>query len=762
MKNFLLLLTILILGSLRLVIAQYNGVVNTDVSEITSEIQSSYDVIKFSEEYFTEELGKPQLPVKALKYIIPVDKKVSNVIINSSNKQVLSDTYDIFPAQPPVIFGKYEPFIEPDSTIYNSITPYPNKLVEIITDDFIMGYRIVTLRFYPLEYIPIQKKINLYTSINFTIELVDNLDPIVLPKKQSRFRYELVKSFIKTSITNPDDFETSGGGALQIIPVSISEKSLNFGTSPSLIGTIPDYVIITNNRDIDGNDLDTLNGKNMVQTFHVLADWKTRKGIPAIVITTDEISINYPGCDLSEKIRNYLIDAYENWGSLFILLGGDVNIIPARYGLNNGKNVTDLYYATTSGIWNPNGNDIFGEYSESVDQNPEHFLGRASVENIAEAQTFINKVIEYEKINNPTINTDYVKNVLLVGPTYKHDDSDPDPQPYGQQVQTEVYDSTLSSDIKAHTWRMYDEFTPYFLLDSNFEEILNKANLLAAMQNGGNSGLGYFHIISHYDHGNPYSIGASSSIQHELIYRQDVDTLTNGPHYQILFNQSCEPNEFNKDCFGEHYINNPNGAGVAYMGNSAMASGAPNFCKKRFKAFFNSLYNIGNNPYYNGGYYLGIAFVKAGQNGNSSNPSDKLFNLLGDPEMPIWTNTPDTFIVSYNTDTISNVNNHLTITVSNLTDSIDVTVCLYKENEVYAYQTIFSSGTQEVFDFDIAPNTPGNLDITVTAHNYIPYEDLIPVNITGSHLYISETLINDTIGGNTDLKIDARETIAEK
>ncbi len=85
-----------------------------------------------------------------------------------------------------------------------------------------MGYHIVTLRFYPVEYVPAEQKINLYTNIDFTIEYESNPQPIQLPLRQSARRQKLVESFIKSSVENSDDFEIVTGGDQEIIP----EKNL--------------------------------------------------------------------------------------------------------------------------------------------------------------------------------------------------------------------------------------------------------------------------------------------------------------------------------------------------------------------------------------------------------------------------------------------------------------------------------------------------------------------------------------------------------
>ena len=146
----------------------------------------------------------------------------------------------------------------------------------------------------------------------------------------------------------------------------------------------------------------------MKDIFRIFADWKTKKGIPAIIETVEEISATYAGSDIQEKIRNYLVDVKRNYGSMFVLLGGDTNVIPARvkksrYSKNKDWVAVDFYYTCVdNGNWNKNGNNIYYEadkidYEDSKDWGVSFKLGRAPVETLEEAEVFVNKVILYEK-----------------------------------------------------------------------------------------------------------------------------------------------------------------------------------------------------------------------------------------------------------------------------------------------------------------------------------------------------------------------------
>ena len=132
--------------------------------------------------------------------------------------------------------------------------------------------------------------------------------------------------------------------------------------------------------------------------------------MPAIIKTTEEIMNEYPGSDLPERIRNYLIACYHKWGAgLYVLLGGDYNIIPAKQFVSRAdidiQVVVDLYYATTDGNWN------ITNYIDTVGYSVNSFQGRAPVENLQEAETFVRKVLMYEKAEG--VNISYYNNLLV-------------------------------------------------------------------------------------------------------------------------------------------------------------------------------------------------------------------------------------------------------------------------------------------------------------------------------------------------------------
>ncbi|HBX53090.1 MAG TPA: hypothetical protein DEH02_18660 [Bacteroidales bacterium] len=552
MRNRIFILLMLVLFFLQ-AYGQYNGTVTTNLSELNFSQQDGYDIIQFKSNLTTEETGAPQLPVKILKYILPLDIKVSGVVVINSVIEQINGQFNIFPFQPPVPVSitTSSDFVDPNPVIYNSTNPYPNIRVEIIDDGYPMDYHVVTLKFYPVEYLPASKIVKLYKQINFTISYETAASSVQIPKRISRFSYDIGQSLISAVVENKSDLSSVQGGGLNISNNPPSSFALKF--LPSLSTGEPDYIIITNDM--------------FKEYFKPLADWKTRKGITTLIVTVEEISANFHGSDLAEKIRNYLIHVHSEWGTKFILLGGDIDIIPVRIGFSTyyGNWETDLYYSTVMGNWNANGNSIFGEGTDGVDVNPVFFLGRAPVSAlnlqanppINDVATFVKKVISYEQLKEygtgTIINKNYVNNFLFLSAYL----SNP-PNVCFSSISADLENGNtyLSSNIKV--LRLYDDYLNSLWnttgTDQHFAE-LSKSNVIDALKNGSSLFPAQkFHIVYHMDHSKESNMGTSSNCHNQRIDCGDMDDLNNGPFYQILFTNGCEPNHFFKNSISKHYI----------------------------------------------------------------------------------------------------------------------------------------------------------------------------------------------------------------
>jgi len=331
MKTKLYFIAILLFAGIYAIQAQVKGEVKFKMKDIKIMKENGFDRFFTDENFYIVDPGSPALPVLLKSYLIPLD--ADNVTVNLQNisKQKEIGQYLVYPAQPPVPVGNNKDmgFVAPNPKIYESDSIFPNKLAEIVSDDNYLGYRIITVRLYPVEYNPKTSELFI-CNFNFRIDYVTNTKPGKgnETQTQSLYRYELNKKSVKSRVDNPeavDSYDTKvqkvmqGNTTVFDFSTPSNENSSMLRSSVSVVNErIPDYIIIT---------CDSLKS-----AFQSLIDWKTKKGIFTITATTESISANYSGSDLQEKIRNYLIDAKRKWGyGLYVLLGGDVNIIPARF-----------------------------------------------------------------------------------------------------------------------------------------------------------------------------------------------------------------------------------------------------------------------------------------------------------------------------------------------------------------------------------------------------------------------------------------------
>lgn len=298
--------------------------------------------------------GVPELPVCVVSLVIPVDQSIYNVAVNYLSSQVPGE-YAIYPVQPPMLTngGQAPPFVPCRTGIYRSREPYPGKLYDIIGDGNLAGFHIVTLALYPVQYRPSSGSLELCTSMEVTVTTCPNqADPLPVSRR-SAWLEEEIEALVRSLVANPEAVLSEGvkqnvvkatdrGGGLVPGPMKITSL-------PSVESMPVDYLIITN--------------QAMADTFQKLADWKTKKGVITQVRTVEWVAQNYSGCDLQERIRRFIQDAYSLWGTGYVLLAGDHQVVPVR----NGEAVpTDLYYGDIASSepsynWNRDGDDVFGE-----------------------------------------------------------------------------------------------------------------------------------------------------------------------------------------------------------------------------------------------------------------------------------------------------------------------------------------------------------------------------------------------------------------
>ncbi|MFZ2955634.1 MAG: C25 family cysteine peptidase [Candidatus Ozemobacteraceae bacterium] len=354
--------------------------------------------------------------------------------------------------------------------------------------------------------------------------------------------------------------------------------------------------------------------------FQQLADWKTSKGVPAKVITLEEILKASPTGDVPFRIREFLKDAYKTWNVKWILLGADTEdsegkLILPRYvhsTLSGGENIpSDLYFANFDGTWDGNNNGVYGELKDNVDLAPEVHIGRASVDSREEASVFVQKVLAYEK--NPP--RQWVRKALLVGANLDINTSG--------QKEIEVLEKEVFQGFK---------------LEKTSEDKGTSSDKVKSLMDNFNP-----HFVNVIAHGAPEGFEANGFFNLE-----EADKLQNTFPF-IYTAMSCLTSYFDKDCLAEHFMANPKGGAVAYWACSRYGWYQPRnegyyystlLIKDFYQLLFRDPKDVSN--------HMGEAITRARMKYiPEANKADGAFrwvifgmNLLGDPEMPVWTDEP--------------------------------------------------------------------------------------------------------------------------
>jgi hypothetical protein len=398
-----------------------------------------------------------------------------------------------------------------------------------------------------------------------------------------------------------------------------------------------------------------------------------------------------------------------------------------------------LYFAGLNGNWGLNGNHIYGQIADSADMYSDVYVGRASVYTIAQAQNFVSKVLTYEK--NPP--TSYLTKMLL---------------PTG--ILWSSYEERPMQDSIA---RMTPT-PPWFdakLYERNGN--LSRQRMIDSM----NVGYGMGAWEGHGNEDGIYYNGGSSP----YLTSTDADGLTNGTKQGIAISIACFCGAWDEkpggDCFAEHLVNRVGGGLIGAMFNSRYGWGAyvngyvPGPSERLDTTYYAKIFEAG---LYKMGQVLAVdkdcwvPYADMGAQYEYTRWCLYELNLLGDPELPLWTNVPANLTVNYPA-VIQIGNQNVTVTVMGGGSPVNnALVCLQKGTETYAYGYTNSSG-QVVLN--VAPTTPGTMNITVTAKNYYPFEGTIQVQQStyAYVMYLKSSISDPAPGGNNDGILNPGESV---
>ena len=125
-------------------------------------------------------------------------------------------------------------------------------------------------------------------------------------------------------------------------------------------------------------------------------------------------------------------------------------------------------------------------------------------------------------------------------------------------------------------------------------------------------------------------------------------------------------------------------------------------------------------------------------------------NLMGDPAVLLWTDTPSNFNVNHpNVINISSNLMDITITDESSQPVESAWVTILKGNDEIFETTLSDENGSVSFNWDGAISS-GDITLTITKRNFIPYQQNISINDSGDHVQVTGIVIDDEFGGNND------------
>ncbi len=629
-------------------------------------------------------------PVDVINLALPQGEVAESLKVEVLSSRTLPKTYGIKTS--------------PDYLDYKTKSSSPEVRAELIGINILAGNSIARIAIYPLASLPGEDKVVFYDNIRLTLYTKFSGKHNISQEVRTQYSDHIEREALRSIVDNDYDIPLSP-------KVSGKVKSLTV-----------EYIIITN---------ESLSGG-----FEVFANYLKKKGVVAEIATVEDIVSsgyydNISGLyDDPGAIRGYLMEKYAE-GATWVLLGGDEDVVPVRYG-TYARNDTfidyrapsDLYYSDLNGNWNVDGDEFYGEpIDDSVDVFPELYVGRVPCKNLEEFNNWFEKLVSYETDPGGG-NAAYLKKFFWSG----SDDVREGPAYTIENAQLPGYIS--------HDTTMLERPDGLFPRGS---DVINKMNE-------------HFGLLNVFGHGSPPNITVScpgdnhpspdrdflvsvdsveigGSCREE--YGNGLDSLKNKDYYGILSVASCFQAAFDYEKFpdrfivcgpsmGEAFILLPERGGPAFRGYTRYGGQYIQLGKLEIsflnKLFVDKITNIGAAEALSKNEYP-FYYVQSNH------------TLFGCPLMRVWTDVPKKMKV-YHDKVITPGFKNMIITV--IEDDVrckgkgvsNAYVCLWKGDEVYERGYTDDNGR---LSLGVNPTTGGTMSVTVTKENMLPYEGEVTV-----------------------------------
>ena len=762
------------------------------------------------------EPGAPMLP-SLFEYVeIPHNVDVSIEVLASS--MGTASGYDIMPAPLPnvpvgldvqngsatILVTAIPSFLGSE---YFNDTFFPGIATELegdlnTTSLVMRGHRLLGLSFFPVQYNPVTGDLQVYSQLVIKVKysVPAQIQPIPERIRSTIFENILMNTILNYNVSSTPHMPDFGLATMsQFIPAGFQEGA--------------EYLIIT------------------TQPFKTqadqLAEWKEKKGVPSKVVTVD------PGS--RDDVKDAVATAYNGWdpAPTYVLLLGDVETIPANYDADyeglistpegnkrqfdkqegHGIIASDLGYFTVQG----------NSYI------PDMIYGRISVDTEEQAQTIVDKIIQYEQ--NPPVDELFYESILSAGCFQDQDLNTKEDEGFPmiyvleklRHYLTDNYGYTVH--INYSCLLLHYEERSISTDNLQFRQPLDPASpvssklLINTLPDGfewlsgytaepyytyaknnvtSNINEGRFFVL-YYGHGGSKNMVQPFDAEYPPDHQLDNDDrdvtegwqlptfnttyfseLANGNELPLVVSITCntgwfdgetdqdymtleamteEENPFmnvDNECFAENIVRLETGGAIAAISSSrpSYAGIGAYLLSGLIQAFWPGYLDVENQPIYEMGAALLFGKLYAKSQWMRLREEDRFlgplrcpkheerttfeeYHLFGDPETQLWTAAPSEFLVSHPISIGTSDPQQFVVTVRNKTDLNPVQFAKVCIQHPSIYQVGYTDTRGQIV-FEIAPSDiPSRINVTVTKHNFRPYQSEILVKASSATVSVS-------------------------
>lgn len=445
--------------------------------------------------------------------------------------------------------------------------------------------------------------------------------------------------------------------------------------------------------------------------------WKKEKGIPVEVV--DVASINSVAA-----IRDFVQQYYDDNGLTYLVLVGNEDQVPVQLvNYPSGQGYCDACYGYVAG------NDSYADL----------FVGHLLVHTAAELTPLVNKILEYEKEPNTAVN--WFSVAMGIGSDEGANIGDQGEADWQHQngIKEDLLDFTYTE-----VWEKYDgshaSSSPSGGLTADAGGSPSSSSLTDVIESGCS-------LINYTGH------GAHTLIVTGSYTNNQINQLQNNGRYPYFIVVGCCTGDYDDDddtgdTFGEAWIKSPSAnnltGGIGGAFSSVYQSWAPPMeAQDEMNKIIASTAGIQTRHTVGSIHYHGCSSMNDAYGAEGDEMTDTWI-LMADPSMQLRTAMPTAIVANHPAGAVMGVSS---VEVScNVQDAM---ICATWNGEILA--TGVAENGQIVLYFD--PITePGDILITVSSFNTIPYQGYIPVTPADGPYVVGQAVgINDASGNGNGM-----------